>query len=663
MCGFVGFIDFSRQGSTDDLHHLVATMNDRLTHRGPDDSGVWVGKEEGVALGHRRLSIIDLSAEGRQPMFSAGGRFVIVFNGEIYNYESIRQKLENELGIIAWRGHSDTEVMLAAVRHWGLERAVTHFVGMFAFALWDQQERTLHLVRDRMGEKPLYYGWVQGAFLFGSELKPFRVHPRWKGDICRDALSLFMQYNYVPAPHTIYQGFFKLPPGCIVSLKPENFPGNCHVPQRIPLPARQYWSAKEVSERGDAQPFQGSVIEAIQDLEELIKGSVRQQMLADVPLGAFLSGGIDSSTVVAIMQSLSTQPVQTFTIGIKDSLLDEASQARAVARHLGTNHTEMYIDANDALATIPRLSSLYDEPFADSSQIPTFLVSRLARKHVTVSLSGDGGDELFGGYNTYFMVMQIWKTLGWLPQWGRTALARILAHTPAAFLDRGFGWLGPFIIKHGHSGKLSEKLIKLSEILGAKSPDLLYSGLISNWKNPAALVLGSHEIQTVFTDQRQQANLTDLLQRLMFFDQVTYLPGDILVKLDRAAMGVSLETRVPLLDHRIVEFSWQLPLSMKIRAGVGKWLLRQVLYQYVPDTLFKGPKKGFEIPIGSWLRGPLREWAEPLLEEKRLRQEGFFNPSPIREKWSEHLDGFSRQNSLWNVLTFQSWLEKNQGHE
>lgn len=657
MCGLVGFIDFSPHGGSDELRRITAAMNVRLAHRGPDDSGVWVDPVERIALGHRRLSIIDLSAEGHQPMTSACGRYVIVFNGEIYNHQSLRRQLEKEGSGGAWRGHSDTEVMLAAIGRWGLKAAVQRFVGMFAFALWDRQERQLHLVRDRMGEKPLYYGWIDGAFLFGSELKALRAHPRWCGEVNRDALGLFMQFNCIPAPHTIYRGIYKLPPGCLLALRRDDLRQGEQPSDS--LPATPYWSVKTAAEQGAAHPFCGTESEAVQRLDDLLRESVGQQMLADVPLGAFLSGGIDSSTVVSLMQAESSRPVRTFTIGINDPSLDEAGRARTIARHLGTDHTELYIDAQSALDTIPQLATLYDEPFADSSQIPTFLVSHLTRKHVTVSLSGDGGDELFAGYNTYFMTRQIWRTIGWLPQHGKAALAKLLAAAPTSGIDRYGGWLTPWLVRYGHAGKLSDKLGKLAEIAASPSPDQLFVGLVTNWKDPSAVVLGCHAVPTVFTDHSRQAELTGAVQRMMFFDQVGYLADDILVKLDRAAMGVSLETRVPLLDHRLVEFAWQLPLALKIRAGTGKWLLRQVLARYLPEEMVAGPKRGFEVPLGNWLRGPLRDWAEPLLDEARLHREGFFAPEPIRKRWQEHLAGRSnRQNSLWNVLTFQAWLEQ-----
>jgi asparagine synthase (glutamine-hydrolysing) len=636
---------------------LLRDMTDKLTHRGPDDSGVWVDPEVGIGLGHRRLSIIDLSSEGRQPMSSACGRYQIVFNGEIYNFGIIRKKLE-EAGSAGWRGHSDTEVMLSAICLWGLDEAVKSFIGMFAFALWDRKERVLHLARDRMGEKPLYYGSVDGAFLFASELKALRAHPLWRGEISRDALALFLQFNYIPAPFTIYKGVYKLLPGSIISVAHEYLAETLPSLQSSPLDCRLYWSAIEAAERGRANIFPGTEEDAIRNLDELLRDAIRQQMVADVPLGAFLSGGIDSSIVVALMQAQSSRPVRTFTIGTKDLSLDEAGFARAVAGHLGTDHTELYVSPEDALPVITQLPTLFDEPFADPSQIPTFIVSRMTSQHVTVSLSGDGGDELFGGYNSYLLALNIWKTFGWLPARGRRALARAFARFPADLTDRGFGWLEPIIVRYGHRGRLSEKLLKLSEVLGVDSPEMLFSRMASAWKEPSTVVKGASEVKTALSDRECWGRFSQFADQMMFRDQVSYLPDDILVKVDRSAMGVSLETRVPMLDHRIFEFSWQIPQHMKIRNGQGKWLLRQLLHRYVPKEMVERPKRGFEVPIGSWLRGPLRDWAESLLDEKRLREEGYFFPTPLRESWLEHISGRSnRHNRIWGVLMFQAWLE------
>lgn len=650
MCGIIGFLDLTFKNNYDILKDTIIQMASVLKHRGPDDSGSWIDAKTGIALGHRRLSIVDLSPTGHQPMHSACDRYVIVFNGEIYNFKILRQELE--VFGHKFHGHSDTEVMLAAISRWGLEAAVKRFNGMFAFALWDKQEHRLHLARDRLGEKPLYYGWMGKTFLFGSELKALRAHPDFKEEINRDALALYMRHYCVPAPYSIYKGIYKLPPGTILTLN-----GADGISSPAPIP---YWSAREVAEQGIARPFTGSVEEAIAQLDILLREAVKMRMEADVPLGAFLSGGVDSSLVVALMQAQSDIPIKTFSIGFNESEYNEANYAKAVAQHLGTDHTELYITPEQAMAVIPRLPTIYDEPFADSSQIPTFLVSELARRYVTVSLSGDGGDEFFAGYNRYLLGQSIWNKIGWMPKRMRRAVSGMLTATSPqtwTFIFQKMNYILPGKIKQQNPG---DKLHKLSEILDVDNPETMYWRLVSHWKDPSSIVLGAHEPPTVLTDRSRWADLPDFTQRMMFLDTVTYLPDDILVKVDRASMGVSLEARVPLLDHRVMEFAWRLPMSMKIRNGQSKWLLRQVLYKYVPRELIERPKMGFGIPIDSWLCGPLREWAEVLLDEKRLREEGFFNPAPIREKWAEHLSGKRNwQYYLWDVLMFQAWLDEN----
>jgi asparagine synthase (glutamine-hydrolysing) len=622
-------------------------MSDAIPHRGPDDDGLWVEPKVGLALGHRRLSIIDLSPEGHQPMTSDGGRYVIAFNGEVYNFRELRKELNG----YSWRGHSDTEVMLAAIETWGLEGAVKRFIGMFAFALWDRKERLLHLVRDRLGIKPMYYGWSGEAFLFGSELKALRAHPEFKADIDRDALALLMRHNAIPAPFSIYEGVYKLPPGTILTLSSSTQSHSAPVP---------YWSAKEVAERGVAAPFAYTDVEAVEQLDTLLREAVRLRMVADVPLGAFLSGGVDSSTVVALMQAQSDRPVKTFSIGVHEDGYNEAEYAKAVARYLETDHTELYVTPEEAMAVIPKLPGLYDEPFADSSQIPTFLVSELARQHVTVSLSGDGGDELFGGYPRYFWAQRIWNYVGRTPLGMRRAAAQTLKAVSPEAWDRSFRAMEPVLPGGFKQPNTGDRIHKLADLLAVDSREATYHRLISHWDDTSSLVLGSSEPSTVLTNPSRWANLPDFMMQMMYFDLMSYLPDDILTKVDRASMGVSLEARVPLLDHRIVEFAWQVPLSMKIRNGQGKWLLRQVLCKYVPKELIERPKKGFGLPIGDWLRGPLREWGEALLDERRLRSEGFFDPMPIRQKWSEHLSGKRKwQYYLWDVLMFQAWLDEN----
>jgi len=645
MCGITGFI--SQTGMpVETLNNVLVKMGNTLVHRGPDNQGIWLDKETGVGLAHRRLSIVDLSQQGHQPMFSRDGRFVIVFNGEIYNYLDIRKELEKLGATSGWRGHSDTEVMLAAISYWGLETAVKHFVGMFAFALWDRDEKVLHLVRDRLGEKPLYYGWMGNTFLFGSELKALRVHPAWRGEIDRGALALLMRYCYIPTPYSIYQGIFKLLPGTILSLP---FTSKSYQ-------ITSYWSAQEVVEQGINNPYLGTEKEAIEQLDVLLRGSIKQQMIADVPLGAFLSGGIDSSTVVALMQAQSKLPVKTFSIGFSEAGYNEAEHAKAVAQHLGTEHTELYVTPEQAMAVIPNLSTLYDEPFADSSQIPTFLVSQMTRQHVTVSLSGDAGDELFGGYNRYLWGQNSWPKINFMPLNLRQTVASLLTTISPSTWDKTFALLHPLLPAKLHQSTPGHKLHKLAKILTVTQPEEMYQELISFWKN---IVIEEGQPLIPLDGKPQPENLTDLTQRMMYLDMISYLPDDILVKVDRATMGVSLESRIPFLDHRIVEFAWRIPLSMKIRNNQGKWLLRQVLYQYVPKELIERPKMGFGIPLDSWLRGPLKEWAENLLAKNRLKEEGFFHTNLIQQKWEEHLSGKRNwQYYLWNVLMFEAWLEQ-----
>lgn len=651
MCGVTGFWGASDTG--EQLAEMARCMALAAAHRGPDDDGGWADPEAGIALGHRRLSIIDLSPDGHQPMRSRSGRYVIAFNGEIYNFETIRRDVDAAAGRVAYRGHSDTEVMLAAIEAWGLRRAVERFVGMFAFALWDRHDRVLHLVRDRIGIKPLYYGWHGGRFAFGSELKMMRALPGFAPDIDRGALTLLLRHAYIPAPHTIYAGVAKLLPGSILSVRSPRSPDSATL--------ETYWSARAVAEHGVAHPLGATDDEAIEQLDALLRDAVRLRMVADVPLGAFLSGGVDSSTVVALMQAQSPQPVRTFSIGSRDARADEARHARAVASHLGTSHTDLYVTPEDALDVVPRLPSMYDEPFADSSQIPTFLVSQLARRDVTVSLSGDGGDELFGGYNRHVWVDRIWRRIARAPRPLRRAVSRGLLAVSQDRWERLFRTVDPvlpFALRHRWPGY---KLHKLAGVLPAVSPEAMYRDLASFWREPALVVRGGSEPTTLLTDVGGADRLRHITQRMMYLDLVTYLPDDILTKVDRASMAVSLEARVPLLDHRVVEFAWRVPLEMKIREGQSKWLLRQVLYRYVPRELIERPKEGFGIPLGAWLRGPLRDWGESLLAPDRLRREAFFDPRPIRRLWQAHQTGAQNgEHHLWPVLMFQAWYETQQ---
>lgn len=628
----------------EDPAETVGRMVDRLVHRGPDGRGVWVDRAAGVALGHTRLAVIDLTEAGRQPMVSACGRYVAAYNGEIYNHLDLRHELERDGHAPPWRGHSDTETLLAAMAAWGVETALQKSVGMFALAFWDRRSCTLTLARDRLGEKPLYYGWQDGVFLFGSELKALRAWPRFRAEVDRDALALFLRYNYVPAPHAIYKGVRKLLPGTYLTVSAEHREAN-------PVP---YWSAAVAVTRAYQEPFEGDAQEAVEELERLLLRSIAGQMVADVPLGAFLSGGIDSSTLVALMQAQSSRPVKTFTIGFHERAYNEAEHAKAVARHLGTDHTELYVTPKEAMEVVPRLPTVYDEPFSDSSQIPTFLVAELTRRHVTVALSGDGGDELFGGYNRYGLGYRVWKKLGALPFCARSALALLCARGAGSWLERLQASLPP----RARIPNLADKLPKLAEVLSHRDGESFYRQLVSHIKNPEQVVLRAREPDTIFILREGVPDLPDLRERMMYMDMVTYLPDDILVKVDRAAMAVSLETRIPLLDHRVVEFAWRVPTKFKFRNGQRKWLLRQVLYRHVPRKLMERPKMGFGVPIEHWLRGALRDWAEALLDEKTLREQGFFDPKPIRKMWEEHVSGRRRwHHLLWDVLMFQAWLD------
>ncbi len=653
MCGICGFIDSRAALSQTDLEALAGRMAGCLRHRGPDAGGVWAEAPAGAAMGHRRLSIIDLSPAGTQPMLSHDGSWVVAFNGEIYNFQALRAELEAAQGPIAWRGHSDTEVVLECVAAWGPLKTARRLNGMFAMALWDRGHRRLHLIRDRLGKKPLYYGWMNGSFIFGSELKSLAPHPDFRGEVDRGALSLYLRHNYVPGPYSIYRGIAKLTPGTMLTIDPAR-PGRC------PEPA-PFWSARAMAERGAAEPLESSEDEAVAELEALLADAVGMRMVADVPLGAFLSGGVDSSLIVALMQAQSSRPVKTFSIGFPEAAFDEAPHAKAVAAHLGTEHTELYVTWEDALAVVPRLPDIYDEPFADSSQIPTFLVSQMARREVTVALSGDGGDELFCGYDRYFLAERIWRGAARLPQALRQAGAAILERAQPAAWDRLFARWGFLLPRKLNWKNPGERMADLAQILNAENPESFYRGLVSHFKRPASLVIDGEEPPTALTDPGRWARLADFRQRMMFLDLVSYLPDDILVKVDRASMAVSLEARAPLLDWRVAELAWRLPMNLKARGQEGKHLLRRVLYKYVPKSIIERPKMGFGVPLEHWLRGPLKDWAEALLDEGRLKREGFFTPGPLRRMWAEHLSGRRAWHYyLWDVLMFQIWLEHNQ---
>lgn len=648
MCGLTGFFQTS---DISNAHTIALKMAECIAHRGPDDAGVWVDEAAGIALSHRRLSIVDLSPAGHQPMLSAAGRYIIVFNGEIYNHLELRRELETGSRIedIAWRGHSDTETLLAGFEAWGIEATLKKTVGMFAIALWDREEKMLTLARDRMGEKPLYYGFQNNTFLFGSELKALKAHPDFLGEIDRDVICLYLRHCYIPAPYSIYKGIKKLLPGTYLQLPLGNEINALH-----PLSPKAYWSLLEVAERGIATPFVGSDADAIVALDSQLKQSISLQMMADVPLGAFLSGGVDSSTVVALMQAQSAQPIKTFTIGFAEDGFDEAIYGKTVAQHLGTDHAELYVSSKDARDVIPLLGRMYDEPFADSSQIPTFLVAKIAKQQVTVSLSGDAGDELFCGYNRYELA-DVWGHVQKVPFGVRKLAGSLIKSVPPPVWQSAFQQLAK--VKK-LPDNMDEKLAKLaSRLVTVGSTKDLYYSLVSELNNPAEIVIGATEPATWLISEGLGIPFDDAKSHMMFMDAMTYLPDDILVKVDRAAMANSLETRVPFLDHRVVELAWQLPMLMKVRDGVNKWILRQVLYQYVPKNLIERPKAGFGIPLADWLRGPLRAWAEDMLNEGRLRREGFFSPEIIRAKWCEHLSGrFNHMSLLWSIIMFQSWL-------
>lgn len=698
MCGFSGLIT-TDASVLSCAESVASSMALAIQHRGPDDAGSWADVSKGVALGFCRLSILDLSSAGHQPMRSVSGRFVMTFNGEIYNHNQLRELLcRGHVGepIDSWRGHSDTETLLACFEAWGLEETLKKTVGMFAIALWDTQTHTLHLARDRFGEKPLYYGWVTtersgtNAFVFGSELKALRAYPGFANSVSREALAMYMRFMYVPAPYSIYQNIFKLEPGCMLSINisTTNYdsvnkaretplrPAASSNPLRAPslqggMQMQRWWSLATLVETGAQNQIISEEV-AIETLEQRLMEAVRVQSLADVPLGAFLSGGVDSSAIVAMMQIQASNPIKTFTVGFEEAGFDESPHARAVAAHLGTEHNELYISAKQAQTVIADLPFMYDEPFADSSQIPTHLVCKAARQQVTVALSGDAGDELFGGYNRYSWGPRIWERIAWVPYQIRQALCSVIQTVPIEgwdALSSSVHALRPSSLNLTQAGKKAHKLA--TSLNGVRNMDDLYKSLVSEWKDPTQVVKG---INSVFGGANKFSNLLEHASmlsdplpgagvgedglRMMYRDSMTYLPDDILCKVDRAGMATSLETRIPFLDYRVAEIAWRLPLNMKIRDGQGKWALRQVLYKYVPKELIDRPKAGFAIPVGQWLRGPLRDWAEALLDEKRLENEGYFYSKPIRDKWKQHLSGrYDHSASLWAVLMFQSWLE------
>lgn len=648
MCGFVGFLGGEISTNTPLAKKTIQNMTDLIVARGPDSGGSWIDSKNTIALGHRRLSILDLSSMGRQPMSSASARYTIAFNGEIYNHLELRSRVEKRSESVRWQGTSDTETLLACIEIWGIETTLKEIIGMFAFALWDSLSGTLTLARDRFGEKPVYYGWQNSGlgkvFLFGSDLKAFKGHPEFSPSVNRDSLCLFLRYKYVPSPHCIYQDFYKLDPGCYIQI----FKGESSVEPKY------YWSAEEVAKESILNPFDGDFFDASKYLEGKIRKAVSRQTISDVPLGTFLSGGIDSSLITSILQEQSSKPIKTFTIGFEDKAYNEAEYAKKIAEVLGTDHHELYVSPERSLSLIPELPQAYGEPFADSSQIPTLLLSELVKSEVSVALSGDAGDEIFCGYNRYTLADDIWNKLNVLPYPARNLFSIGLDSIPSRLFDMvsAYSKVGDF------SSRLAEKVQKVSNILKADSKKSLYYSLTSDWTDPSEWVIDGSEPSTKITSDNVKLDGWCSKRYMMMMDLLTYLPDDILTKVDRASMACSLEVRVPFLDHELVEATFQVPIAHHLSGGKSKAILRDILYQSVPKDLIERPKMGFGVPLDSWLRGPLREWAQDLLDEELIIKQGYLVHSKVTRMWNEHLSGTKNwSGQLWSILMFQAWLE------
>ena len=642
MCGIAGFIE---KVDSQEADRTLDEMINQIRYRGPDDIGFWYGSNDGVGLAHSRLSILDLTRTGHQPMLSLSGRYVIVYNGEIYNHLRIRNKLESE-GYTSWKGHSDTETLLAAIEHWGVEKSVLECTGMFAFAVWDKVNKVLTLGRDRLGEKPLYYGWINGVFLFASELKALKIHRSFTADIDEKALGLYLRFMSVPAPYSIYKNIYKVEPGCLVSIKLDRSVDHL-----------KYWNHANNIQLSPTDNYQGTYLETKLQLERMLTRTVGDQMVADVTVGAFLSGGINSSLIVALMQKHSSDKVNTYSISFDDKRYDESSYAESVANYIGTNHQVQKVTTEHLLSIVPKLPYIYDEPFSDSSQIPTYLVSKFAAEEVKVVLSGDGADELFGGYNRYVLTKKYWEKIRKSPQVIRNILASgftVFSEQTWDMLIKGF----PRIIPSSDTEMFGNKMHKAASFINSTNDFELYERLVLIEKDPASVLNTYHECDFLKNHYDAISTLDDTIERIIALDQLICLPSDILTKVDRAAMSNSLETRIPFLDHEIVEYSWSMPLKYKISKGIGKRILRDILYQHIPAELFDRPKRGFGVPLDRWLRGELRLWAEDLLSRNKLEADGYFNPDSVRTIWDEHLS--SRRNHasrLWSILMFQSWLD------